>query len=85
MKQNALPKKQWEEIEKKMLKAHEEYNQKELVRLYTKAGEMKQKENDENAEAFFLTHAYVFALESGSENAKEICKRLVKLGREQYS
>ena len=74
----------WGEIENEMLKAHTKNNVKELVRLYKQAGEMKQNENDEDAEAFFLTHAYVFALESGDAHAHEICNRLVSLGRESH-
>lgn len=62
-----------------LLAAHERGDHAELVRLYLKASQSAQ---DDAASAFYLTHAYVFALEAGLEAAASIRARLVALGAE---
>lgn len=50
-----------------------------LIGLYDQAADTA---NDPNAAAFFLTHAYVFALEAGDPRAKAFHHRLKAEGRE---
>lgn len=64
----------------RMLAAHEARDRAALVRLYTEAAEAA---NDIDAACFFLTHAYVFALEAGAPQARGLHARLVSHGREE--
>lgn len=66
-----------------MLAAHERNDSAELVRLYTQAADLAaDTANDIDASCFFLTHAYIFALESGAPEAPTLRARLVAHGRE---
>ena len=60
-----------------LLKAHAQGDQAALVVLYSKAAEATEAPD---AERFFLTQAYVFALEIGSAEAGALKARLVQLG-----
>lgn len=62
-----------------LLAAHERGDHAELVRLYLKASQGAQ---DDAASAFYLTHAYVFALEAGLAEATDIRAQLVAYGAE---
>jgi len=62
-----------------MLAAHEKHDSAALIRLYTQAADTA---NDTDAACFFLTHAYIFALEAGSCEAPALRARLVEQGRE---
>lgn len=62
-----------------MLAAHEAEDSQELIRLYTQAADIA---NDVDAACFFLTHAYVFALEAGAAEAPALRARLIAHGRE---
>ena len=62
-----------------MIAAHAAHDQAALIRLYTQAAD---EANDLDAACFFLTHAYIFALESGAPEASGLHARLVKHGRE---
>ncbi len=64
-------------LETALLKAHETGDQISLVALYRQAAD---ETSDPTARAFFLTHAYVFALESGLRAAHDIHLQLVALG-----
>ncbi|MDW3221681.1 MAG: hypothetical protein R8G34_02145 [Paracoccaceae bacterium] len=66
-------------IEAQLLVAHEAGDQAALVRLYTEAARVVQ---DEDARGFYLTHAYIFALEAGLAEAKGLQEELIDLGRE---
>ncbi|MEO1676747.1 MAG: hypothetical protein AAFU80_01155 [Pseudomonadota bacterium] len=62
-----------------LLEAHSRGDREALVTLYAHAAD----EVDTEAEAgFLLTHAYVFALESGDRRATALHARLCALGRE---
>ena len=63
-----------------LIAAHEEGDRVALVRLYTQAAEA---ESDLDAACFFITQAYVFALESGAAEARGLHERLCALGREE--
>lgn len=64
-----------------LLVAHEAKDNAMLVRLYRQAGE-DALADDEVQGCFYLTHAYVFALEAGFDEAAEIHAILVAHGRE---
>lgn len=63
-----------------LLAAHETANKAALVDLYAQAATLA---DSEDAEAFFLTNAYVFALDCGAPDADRLWSRLRDLGREE--
>lgn len=70
------------QLEAALLKAHGDDNRVALIDLYIQAADLSESTGDIDATCFFLTHAYVFALEMGSEEATELNQRLVAYGRE---
>ena len=64
-----------------LLAAHVAHDNETLVKLYKQAGERVLAE-DEVQGCFYLTHAYVFALEAGLAEAEELRAMLVARGRE---
>ena len=66
-------------LDAQMIAAHEAGDWEALIRLYTEAADAA---NDEDAACFFLTHAYVFALEAGADEVDGLKARLVAAGRE---
>ena len=66
-------------LDQALLDAHERGDTHALIRLYHKAAETAQ---DAQATGFFLTHAYVFALEAGDDRAAGLKDALVRLGRD---
>ncbi|KIC38895.1 hypothetical protein [Leisingera sp. ANG-M7] len=69
------------ELDHALLKAHEDKDSAELVRLYTLAGDQAEEAGNIDAACFYLTHAFVFALEAGLPEAKELNRRLAERGR----
>ncbi|MEM1299564.1 MAG: hypothetical protein AAGH68_09820 [Pseudomonadota bacterium] len=63
-----------------LLDAHEADDREQLVRLYMQAADQA---NDVDAECFYLTHAYVFALQTGAPEAGALHARLKAHGREE--
>ncbi|UWQ85797.1 hypothetical protein [Leisingera caerulea] len=70
-----------DELDRALLQAHEDKDSAELVRLYTLAGDMAEAAGNIDAACFYLTHAFVFALEAGLPDAKELNRRLAERGR----
>lgn len=66
-------------LDQHMIAAHEAHDLAALVQLYTQAADAS---NDLDAACFFLTHAYVFALEAGAPEARPLHARLKAEGRE---
>lgn len=66
-------------LDARMIAAHEAQDSAALIALYTQAADTA---NDLDAACFFLTHAYVFALEAGAPQIDTLRTRLVKHGRE---
>lgn len=64
-----------------MLDAHDRADHAALVRLYTLAADQSEAQKDADAAFFYLTHAFVFALESGAAEADTLNKRLADKGR----
>ena len=70
------------DLDARLLAAHEAGDGLALICLYAEAAE---RAASEIARAFYLTHAYVFALETGSVQAAALRDRLVELGSEPAS
>lgn len=65
-------------LDARLLAAHAAGDHAALVALYTQAAEGR----DDEAAAFFLTHAYIFALETGHPAASDLHARLKAAGRD---
>jgi len=68
-------------LDARLLAAHAKQDAHALVALYTAAAQRRQAAGDAMGEAFFLTHAWIFALESGDDRADSLKARLATLGR----
>ncbi|MDP5217068.1 hypothetical protein Q5Y75_07555 [Ruegeria sp. 2205SS24-7] len=68
-------------LDQLLLKAHAEDDKAALVRLYTEAADQSEAGGNVDAACFYLTHALVFALETGASEAKQLNARLVEKGR----
>lgn len=68
-----------EALDAALLDAHARGDRARLVALYEMAAD---EATDTGAASFYLTHAYVFALEAGLPEAAALRERLVKLGAE---
>lgn len=66
-------------LDAEMIEAHAAGDAARLARLYTQAANAA---GDCDAAGFYLTHAYVFALEAGDPSASRLRARLVAMGRE---
>ncbi len=67
------------DLDARLLAAHAAGDTRSLVDLYREASEAAA---DETAAAFYLTHAYVYALELGHPDAPALRERLIATGRE---
>lgn len=67
------------ELNARLLAAHADGDKAALVGLYAEAAD---RANGRDAAAFFLTQAYVFALDCGHPDAAPLRARLVAMGRE---
>ena len=67
------------DLDARLLAAHAAEDTPALVALYTEAAD---RATDPQAVGFYLTHAYVFALELGDARAGGLRRRLVAMGRE---
>lgn len=70
-----------EALESALLDAHNRNDTADLVRLYTLAGDQADHHGDIEAACFYLTHAFVYALEAGAPEADGLNKRLADRGR----
>jgi len=70
-----------EDLEAGILSAHVCGDSVSLARLYAVAAEAFAREGDTEREAFFLSHALVFALEAGVPEAEGFAGRLRAAGR----
>ena len=68
------------DLDTRMLAAHAADDRIALITLYTEAADVA---NDVDTACFFLTHAYIFALEAGAPQAPALRQRLVAHGREE--
>ena len=63
-----------------LLDAHEAGDHRALIGLYSKAA---QQAKTQEAACFYLTHAYIFALEQGDPRAVSLHQDLKSRGREE--
>jgi hypothetical protein len=66
-----------------LIDAHHRDDRDALVRLYASAGDLAEAAGDVDACCFYLTHAYVFALQEGAPEADGLHARLLAYGREE--
>ena len=66
-------------LDRLLLEAHDANDAAALVSLYMQAADQT---DDIDAACFYLTHAYVFALERGDKAADALRERLAAHGRE---
>lgn len=71
------------DLDNRLLAAHAAGDEQELVALYTEAADLFEAEGDVDAACFYLTQAYVFALQTGAADAPALQQRLFEHGREQ--
>ena len=67
-------------LDARILAAHDEDDRRALVRLYSQAANIA---GDVDAECFFLTYAYIYALEMGAPETDALRTRLKAYGREE--
>jgi len=70
------------DLDAAFLRAHEAGDAAALIALYTAAGDAREAAGDVDAACFYLTQAYVFALEAGAAEAGALNARLAAHGRE---
>ena len=68
-------------LEAALLAAHARGDCDALVTLYAAAADRMERRGEIDATCFFLTQAFVFALEAGVERTAELNRRLVAYGR----
>ncbi|SLN25703.1 hypothetical protein [Ruegeria meonggei] len=69
------------ELDRLLLDAHDRNDHAALIRYYTLAADTCEQAQDIDAACFYLTHAFVFALECGAAEADALNQRLVAHGR----
>lgn len=69
-------------LDRRLLDAHAAADVGRLVALYAEAADLSEAAGREEAACFYLTHAYVFALEEGDPAAAALHARLKAKGRE---
>lgn len=67
------------DLDSRLLSAHLVQDAALLVTLYREAADQA---HDRNAAGFYLTHAYVYALETGHADAAGLRETLIAQGRE---
>lgn len=68
-----------QDLDQRLLDAHACDDRAALVTLYKEASD---RANSEEARYFYLTHAYIFSLDTGHELAPSLHARLKQAGRE---
>ena len=69
------------ELESALLAAHSSGDSAALVELYSRAAQLAQEEQDIERAGFYLTHAWIFALECGHCQADALREDLRAQGR----
>ncbi len=70
-------------LDRELMAAHEAGDKAALTRLYRRAGDAMLAQGDIDAGCFFMTQAYIFALDCGAAAAPEIRQILIRHGREE--
>ncbi|MDG1737688.1 MAG: hypothetical protein P8L68_12630 [Paracoccaceae bacterium] len=66
-------------LDQELLNAHERGDKSALVTLYSQAAEAA---TSDDAKYFYMTHAFIFALDVGHPNANLLRAELIAAGRE---
>ncbi|CAD0185972.1 hypothetical protein RUESEDTHA_02875 [Ruegeria sp. THAF57] len=69
------------DLDRLLLEAHDRNDFDALIRYYTMAADECETAQDIDAACFYLTHAFVFALEFGAAEADALNARLAAYGR----
>ncbi|MDJ1007318.1 MAG: hypothetical protein QNJ13_05780 [Paracoccaceae bacterium] len=69
------------DLDRRILAAHKAGRGRDLARAYAEAADAAAAAGDADREAFFLTQAYVFALDTGAAEAGRYAARLRAAGR----
>lgn len=72
-----------EDLDAALLDAHARDDGPALAQLYGQAADLAEAKGDINTCCFFLTQAYVFALQTDAPQADALHARLVAYGREE--
>ena len=72
-----------DDLDSALLDAHAQNDGPVLAYLYTKAADMAEENGNIDGCCFFLTQAYVFALQAGVPEADDLHARLLGYGREE--
>ena len=67
--------------ERELREAHERGDHDALATLYARAGDAAETAGDIDAACFFLTQAWVFAMQAGRDDAETLRARLAARGR----
>lgn len=70
-----------DQLEQAVLAAHENGDLTQLAAVYGQAASHWRALGEEEQEAFFLTHAWIFALEAGAPLSEQYWQRLRSLDR----
>lgn len=68
-------------LHQQLLEAHAGQDLNSLMALYARAGKSMETRGDIDAACFYLTHAYVYALELGAPELPSLQARLLAYGR----
>jgi hypothetical protein len=71
----------WQALDDTLLQAHERQDGAALSGLYARAADLAEAAGDVDRACFFLTHAWIFALEQGDPSATDLRARLLAQGR----
>lgn len=72
-----------DDLDAALLAAHARGDHRALIDLYEQASQWAAQKNNQIAAGFYLTHAYVFALEQGDARAQGLHERLKAVGLEE--
>lgn len=68
-------------LDQQLLQSHAKQDVPALIQLYQQAAEVAEVRQDYDAACFYLTHAFVYALEHGAPEAEELNRKLYERGR----
>lgn len=71
-----------EKLDEMLRSAHARDDAAALTELYTLAADQSEEIGDIDAACFYLTHAFVFGLQCGSDATRDLQQRLWRHGRE---
>jgi len=67
---------QYEQLQTQILQAHDSHDYLSLIPLYSQAASIAEQHNDIGAARFFLTQAYIFALDNNDAAHSVLLQRI---------